>query len=81
MNSDNTNRFTDTVENYIKYRPLYPPEMYPFLVEHCGLTQAQTIADIGSGTGFLSKLFLDQGHIVYGVEPNDAMRLAGEQYL
>ncbi len=81
MVSNNINRFTETVENYVKYRPSYPAEIYPFLVQHCGLTQEKMIADIGSGTGFLSKLFLDHGHIVYGVEPNRAMRTAGEQYL
>lgn len=81
MQSDNTYRFTETVENYIKYRPSYPPEIYSFLVKNCGLTPEKVIADIGSGTGFLSRLFLDHGHTVYGVEPNSAMRTAGEKYL
>ena len=39
------------------------------------------IADIGSGTGFLSELFLKNGNRVFGVEPNEAMRQAGEEYL
>ena len=39
------------------------------------------IADIGSGTGFLSELFLKNGNRVYGVEPNKDMRQAGEEYL
>lgn len=52
MKSDNVNRFTKTVENYIKYRPSYPEEVYRFLVQNCGLTQDKIIADIGSGTGF-----------------------------
>lgn len=39
------------------------------------------IADIGSGTGLLSELFLKQGNIVYGVEPNLEMRQAGELLL
>lgn len=39
------------------------------------------IADIGSGTGFLTKLFLDYGSRVYGVEPNQAMREAAKVYL
>lgn len=81
MTFDNTNRFTKTVENYIKYRPSYPDEIYQFLVENYNLNPEKLIADIGSGTGFLSKLFLDHGHIVYGIEPNRAMRTTGEQYL
>ena len=39
------------------------------------------IADIGSGTGILAKLFLDHGNPVFGVEPNPEMRAAGEEFL
>lgn len=75
------NRFTQTVQDYIKYRPSYPTEVLETLIEDCGLTRNSIIADIGSGTGLLSKLFLDYGNTVYGVEPNQAMRKAGEEYL
>ncbi len=47
----------------------------------CGLTPDWVIADIGSGTGLLTKLFLTNGNRVLGVEPNDGMRAAGEQAL
>jgi SAM-dependent methyltransferase len=47
----------------------------------CGLRPGHVIADIGSGTGLLCELFLKNGNRVYGVEPNDAMRGAGEEYL
>ncbi len=39
------------------------------------------IADVGSGTGSLSRLFLENGNRVFGVEPNTEMRLAGERLL
>jgi SAM-dependent methyltransferase len=39
------------------------------------------IADVGSGTGILSELFLNNGNAVIGVEPNEAMRRAGERIL
>ena len=39
------------------------------------------MADIGSGTGFLTKLFLDRGCSVRGVEPNAEMRRAGDAFL
>ena len=45
------------------------------------LQPADHIADIGSGTGFLSELFLQNGNPVFAVEPNDAMRLAAETNL
>lgn len=73
--------FTKTVQNYLKYRPSYPKEIVDLLVNECGLNKKSVIADIGSGTGFLAKLFLDAGNTVYGVEPNQAMREAGEAYL
>lgn len=79
--SEPVNRFTKTVEYYLKYRPSYPHEIIPFLVKECGLTKDRIIADVGSGTGFLTKLFLDFGNTVYGVEPNQAMREAGKDYL
>lgn len=76
-----TERFTETVQDYVNYRPSYPEEVRQVLIEECGLTKDKIIADIGSGTGLLSKLFLDYGSIVYGVEPNEAMRGAGKKYL
>jgi SAM-dependent methyltransferase len=51
------------------------------LQRECGLSADSTVADIGSGTGFLSKLFLNLGCRVIGVEPNTAMRQAGEKLL
>lgn len=79
MNS--TTRFSDRVENYVKYRPHYPQEVIPYLEKHIGLTSEKIIADIGSGTGISSILFLANGNKVYGIEPNKEMREAGEEYL
>ena len=76
-----TERFSTKVENYVKYRPHYPPAAIELLRRECGLTPAWTIADIGSGTGISSELFLAHGNPVFGVEPNAAMRAAGETHL
>jgi SAM-dependent methyltransferase len=46
-----------------------------------GLDPAHAVADVGSGTGILSRLFLENGNTVYGVEPNTAMRQAAEAFL
>ena len=78
---DPTKRFSNRVENYLKYRPSYPPEIIPLLKTECGLTSDSVIADIGSGTGFMAELFLKNGNTVYGVEPNAEMRSAGERLL
>ncbi len=74
-------RFSNRVENYLKYRPGYPTEMMVFFRNELGLTKASVIADIGSGTGLSSKPFLENGNVVYGVEPNEGMRLAAERSL
>ncbi len=78
---DPTKRFSNRVENYLKYRPSYPVEIIPLLKNECSLTSDSLIADIGSGTGFMSELFLKNGNTVYGVEPNVEMRSAGERLL
>lgn len=78
---NSTERFSSRVENYIKYRPGYPQEIINLLKEECGLTSSSVIADIGSGTGILSEMFLKNGNRVYGIEPNREMREAGERLL
>lgn len=79
--TNHQNRFSSRVENYVKYRPGYPAEILDILKSECGLRESSVIADVGSGTGILSELFLRNGNRVYGVEPNAPMRLAAEQLL
>lgn len=81
MNADPTGRFSNRVEDYIRYRPNYPRALVTLLEDECGMTDASVIADVGSGTGILSELFLRNGNRVYGVEPNREMREAGERLL
>ncbi|MEM6843718.1 MAG: class I SAM-dependent methyltransferase [Bacteroidota bacterium] len=78
---DNTQRFSDRVENYVKYRPGYPVEMLRFLEEMLELSPKKKVADIGSGTGKLTELLLKEGYTVDAVEPNQPMRAAAEQLL
>ncbi|WP_222166460.1 class I SAM-dependent methyltransferase [Edaphocola aurantiacus] len=74
---NSTTRFSDRVEDYKRYRPGYPAAIVPFLEQHYGLSAAEyKIADIGAGTGISSRLFLDHGYTVIGVEPNKEMRQA-----
>ena len=77
----NTSRFSGRVQNYIKYRPGYPSQILDLLTSLMALSPQHLIADIGSGTGILTKVFLDNGNTVYGVEPNQEMRKAAEQIL
>jgi SAM-dependent methyltransferase len=79
--ADFTKRFSNRVEYYIKYRPTYPDELIQFMRRELGLSSLSIIADIGSGTGILSELFLKHGNLVFGVEPNKEMREAAESLL
>lgn len=74
-------RFSNRAENYAKYRPDYPKEIIDFLNEVVGFNKKSVVADIGSGTGILTKMFLDNGNSVYAVEPNKEMRQASEGQL
>ena len=76
-----TGRFSDRVEAYARYRPGYPQQILDVLERDCDLSPASVIADIGSGTGLLGKVFLANGNTVFGVEPNPEMRAAGETLL
>jgi SAM-dependent methyltransferase len=78
---DPTRRFSSRVDYYVRSRPRYPQALLDFCRDELGMGPGKTIADIGSGTGFLSELFLGAGYEVFGVEPNDAMRHAAEKLL
>jgi SAM-dependent methyltransferase len=78
MNTNPTTRFSSRVKDYILYRPGYPLEIIDFLKNKYRLTPQSVIADIGSGTGKSAEMFLQNGNKVYGVEPNEDMRLAAE---
>jgi SAM-dependent methyltransferase len=79
--TDSTQRFSDRVEAYVKFRPGYPVELVQTLLQITMLGKDAVVADIGSGTGMLTRLLLDQGLSVFAIEPNANMRKAAEVLL
>lgn len=79
MNSSNL--FDGRAMVYNQGRPLYPQKLIDELYTHYGVSCDSIIADIGSGTGKLSKQLLDKGSTVYAVEPNNDMRSVAEDAL
>jgi len=77
--TDPLTRFSNRAENYALHRPGYPAGILEILKSECGLTSNSVIADVGSGTGILSELFVKNGNRVFAVEPNSAMRLIAER--
>src|SRR5579884_1615786 len=78
---DPTGRFSGRAEDYARSRPRYPDAVLDALRRDIGLSPQTIVADIGSGTGILTEMFLRNGNVVYGVEPNPDMRRAAEQLL
>ncbi len=79
--SNAISRFSDRVENYIRYRPGYPAQALQALRDECGLAPHHLVADSASGTGIWTRMLLENGNPVFGVEPNADMRNAGERLL
>src|SRR5262245_43550577 len=79
--ANSTTRFSNRVENYVRFRPSYPEGVLQVLRDETSLTADSVIADIGSGTGISAELFLRHGNEVFGVEPNVEMRQAAETQL
>ncbi len=77
MGASPTVRFSDRVENYVRYRPGYPPEVLGLLRTECVLHPSHVVADIASGTGVFTRLLLEAGNSVFAVEPNTEMREMG----
>ena len=81
MNQSPTTRFSDRVDNYVRYRPGYPPEVIELLRAECGLRPEHFVADVASGTGLFTRLLLENGNSVFAVEPNAEMREMGNHEL
>ncbi len=78
---NSTARFSDRVDDYVRYRPDYPQALLTWLQRELGVDTNWRVADIGAGTGISAKMFLDAGYRVTAVEPNAPMRAAAEQWL
>jgi len=78
---NNVASFTGRVEEYAKYRPGYPEQIISLLENKMEFDESKDVADVGCGTGRLSRLFLTNGNLVFGVEPNEEMRLMSEKLL
>lgn len=82
MTAQNTvQRFTARAGNYARFRPGYPPAVLDLLRDECALGPDSAIADIASGTGIFTRMLLENGNQVFGVEPNGEMRHAAESFL
>jgi hypothetical protein len=66
---DEKQRSTNLAARHEAYRPGYPLALRELLVRECGLGPGLVVADVGSGTGKLSRRLLDSGARMTAVEP------------
>ena len=63
----------DKAESYDIGRPNYPESFFDYLYKEIGMSDKSVIADIGAGTGKITKKFLERGNKVFAVEPDKNM--------
>jgi len=66
--------FGRVAELYERRRPSYPPALVSWVAERLELRPGRTVADIGAGTGKLTRLLVPTGARVLAVEPLAEMR-------
>ena len=86
--TDPKQRFSNRVDDYVRYRPGYPDALVALLVSEAHLAEAADatgsarVVDVGAGTGILTRQLLaalGPHALVSGIEPNRAMRGAAER--
>lgn len=73
--------FSAKVAHYLASRPAYPDALFERLSALGVLPPEARVADIGAGTGLLTRGLLERGHRVVAVEPSDEMRAAADARL
>jgi 16S rRNA A1518/A1519 N6-dimethyltransferase RsmA/KsgA/DIM1 with predicted DNA glycosylase/AP lyase activity len=71
---DTTKKFSSKAEKYAKYRWDYAEQAIQTILSVTHVSATSVMADIGAGTGILTRHFVDKVERVYAVEPNPEMR-------
>ncbi len=69
-----TTTYSSKAEKYARYRWDYAPQAVDAIFTLARLSPASTVADIGAGTGILTRHFAGRVERVFAVEPNTEMR-------
>jgi SAM-dependent methyltransferase len=73
--------FSAKVADYVAARPDYPAALFDTLAREAGLQPGAAVADIGAGTGLLTRDLLARAAQVTAVEPSAEMRAACDHAL
>lgn len=66
--------FSQKAEDYAAHRPPYAAAAFVVLRQIAGLTSSSVVADIGAGTGNVTRHLLGHVQRVFAIEPEAAMR-------
>lgn len=66
--------YSSKAEKYARYRWRYSDQAVQMIVEIAHITPESTIADLGAGTGILTRSFASRVRRIYAVEPDPGMR-------
>ncbi len=80
VDRDTIHRFNDRTEDYVRYRPTYPPDAFRAILDGLGPPSHLIAADIGAGTGISARLLAGHGVRVVAVEPGEAMRRSADPH-
>ncbi|MEM9070805.1 MAG: class I SAM-dependent methyltransferase [Myxococcota bacterium] len=77
---DPRDRFSATVDDYVRYRPDYPDAFFDWLRDAHGLAPKSRILEVGCGTGIATRQLMERGYDVVATDPNEAMLTAARKH-
>lgn len=78
---ETSQRFSDRVSDYVRYRPGYPVNAIGVLERELALAPGRVVADVGAGTGMLTQPLAATGADVIALDPNEQMLAAAREHL
>src|SRR4029450_1148231 len=70
---DPRERFSGAAAGYARHRPSYPAAIVDGVLTAAGVKPGDSVADVGCGTGILTRLLAERGTEVVGIDPNEPM--------
>ena len=70
---DPRERFAGAASGYARFRPSYPAALLDRVLAEAGVRAGHRVADVGCGTGILTRLLAERGLSVTGIDPNEDM--------
>ncbi len=70
---DPRERFAGAASGYAQHRPSYPPAVLDWVLAEAGVRPGARVADVGCGTGILTRQLAERELDVVGIDPNEDM--------